>query len=102
VVGAPTGGNVISTGGWTTLDGAWVRLPFRGWYVWGDPRDNGRNNLNQEHGGCVPDHLVPLGPAEWLSGRDPQLEKAVELAVEAAEEARAAPEPSPRRAAAAR
>ena len=35
-------------------------------------------------GGCVPDYRVPLGPAEWLQGRDPQLEKAVALAVEAA------------------
>jgi len=103
VVGQTTGGNVISTGGWRTLDGGWVRLPFRGWYVWGDQTNIDRNNRNQEHGGCIPTHLVPRGPAEWLSGADPQLEKAVELMQEAArEQARLAPERKPRRAEAAR
>ena len=102
VVGQTTGGNVISTGGWSTLDGGFVRLPFRGWYVWGDPVDDERNNLNQEHGGCVPDVLVPMGPAEWLTGADPQLAKAVELAAQAAAAERAEPQPQPRRAAAAR
>jgi tricorn protease len=102
VIGQPTGGNVISTGGWRTLDGGFIRLPFRGWYVWGDEVDPGRNNRNQEHGGCIPDHLVPLGPAEWLAGEDPQLAKAVELMMEAAEAAEAAPQPKPRRAEAAR
>ena len=102
VVGQTTGGNVLSTGGWQTLDGGWVRLPFRGWYVWGDESDRARNNKNQEHGGCVPDHLVPMGLAEILAGEDPQLEKAVELMREAAALARQAPEPDPQRAAAAR
>jgi tricorn protease len=102
VIGQTTGGNVISTGGWRTLDGGWVRLPFRGWYVWGDERDPSRNNLNQEHGGAVPDHLVPMGPAEWLAGEDPQLARAVELMREAAQLARQMPEPQPERAAAAR
>ena len=92
VVGETTGGNVISTGGWRTLDGGWVRLPFRGWYVWGDDARPGRNNRNQEHGGCVPTHPVPMGPAEWLAGEDPQLARAVELMVDAADEA-AATEP---------
>lgn len=102
VVGQPTGGNVISTGGWTTLDGATIRLPMRGWYVWGDTRRPERNDLNQEHGGCVPDVLVPLGPPELLTGADPQLEAAVRLMLEAADRERAAPQPSPRRPAAAR
>lgn len=103
VVGEVTGGNVISTGGWRTLDGGWVRLPFRGWYVWGDQADPGRNNRNQEHGGCVPTHLVPQGPVEWLTGADPQLEKAVQLMQEAASDAeRRTPARQPRRAEAAR
>jgi len=62
---------VISTGGWTTLDGAHVRLPFRGWYVWGDEAHPERNDLNQEHGGCVPDHLVPLGRRRSWRARIP-------------------------------
>jgi tricorn protease len=101
VVGETTGGNVISTGGWTTLDGGWVRLPFRGWYTWGDPDNPERNNRNQEHGGCVPDHLVPLGPVELLAGQDPQLQKAVQLMLEAAADHAMIPQPSPRRAEAA-
>ncbi len=96
VVGTTTGGNVISTGGWTALDGAHIRLPFRGWYVWGDARDPGRNGLNQEHGGCVPDHVVPLGPPEVLRGEDPQLARAVELMREAAATARTLPRPGSR------
>ncbi|HOX24830.1 MAG TPA: S41 family peptidase [Candidatus Krumholzibacteria bacterium] len=102
VVGQTTGGNVISTGGWTTLDGAHVRLPFRGWYVWGDAREPGRNDTNQEHGGCVPDHLVPLGPPEVLANVDPQLAKAVELMRAAAAAVRREPAPAPRRASAGR
>jgi len=102
VVGMTTGGNVISTGGWRTLDGGWVRLPFRGWYVWGDERHPERNDRNQEHGGCVPDHLVPMGPPEWLAGLDPQLDRAVALMAAAADAAQDAPRPRPRRAAAAR
>lgn len=99
VVGQTTGGNVISTGGWTTLDGGWVRMPFRGWYVWGDEVRPERNNLNQEHGGCVPTHLVPMGPAEWLRGEDPQLRKAIDLMEDAAAEARRqVRRPEPRRA----
>ncbi|MEZ4388230.1 MAG: S41 family peptidase [Candidatus Krumholzibacteriia bacterium] len=103
VVGQTTGGNVISTGGWRTLDGGFVRLPFRGWYVWGDQTHPERNNRNQEHGGCVPDYLVPRGPAEMLRGEDPQLDKAVSLMQEAARQAaRTEPEKRPRRAEAAR
>ncbi len=103
VVGQTTGGNVISTGGWRTLDGGWVRLPFRGWYVWGDPARPERNNRNQEHGGCVPTHLVPQGPAEWLRGEDPQLDKAVSLMRDAAAaDRRERPDRQPRRAEAAR
>jgi len=88
VVGQTTGGNVISTGGWSTLDGGWVRMPFRGWYIWGDELHPERNNKNQEHGGCEPTHLVPMGPAEWLRGEDPQLLEAISLMRDAAQEAR--------------
>jgi tricorn protease len=102
VVGQTTGGNVISTGGWRTLDGGWVRLPFRGWYVWGDEARPERNNRNQEHGGCIPTHLVPQGPVEWLRGEDPQLDKAVELMRAAAAAPDPLPERQPRRAEAAR
>ena len=89
VVGVETGGNVISTGGWTTMDGGWIRMPLRGWYVWGDENDPSRNNKNQEApganwGGAVPDYPVPYTHADRIADRDPQLEKAIELMIEAA------------------
>ena len=33
LVGIPTFGAVISTGGQTLIDGSYVRVPFRGWFV---------------------------------------------------------------------
>ncbi|MBS1261193.1 MAG: Tricorn protease [Calditrichaeota bacterium] len=89
LVGEETGGNVISTGGWRTLDGGWIRMPFRGWYVWGDENDPSRNNKNQEApgavSGAVPDFPVELSHADRIADRDPQLEKAVQLMIEAAQ-----------------
>lgn len=84
VIGTATGGNVISTGGWGTLDGGFIRLPGRGWYVWGDKKHPERNNLNEEHGGCEPDYPVDFTPGDRMKGQDPQLEKAIELMMEAA------------------
>jgi tricorn protease len=101
VVGTATGGNVISTGSIRTLDGGRVRLPGRGWYVWNDRQHPERNNLNMEHGGCVPDEIVPQTPVQLQRGEDPQLERAVELMLEAADRERRAPQPKPRRPAAA-
>jgi len=96
VVGMETGGNVISTDGFGNRYQGYIRLPFRGWYVWGDERRPERNHKNQEgvHDlpGFIPDHVVDLTPADRLHGRDPQLEKAVELMVEAADEARRGPQ----------
>ncbi len=95
LVGKTTGGNVISTGGWQTLDGGWIRLPFRGWYVWGDETDPQRNNLNEEGNGAVPDYPVDFTPADRMYDRDPQLDKAIELMDQAAQEWRDRPDPSP-------
>ena len=89
VVGMETGGNVISTDGFGNRYHGYIRLPFRGWYVWGDEKNPERNHKNQEGvhelTGCIPDYIVDLTPADQLHGRDPQLDKAVELAVEAAD-----------------
>jgi tricorn protease len=96
VVGWETGGNVISTGGFGNRYEGYIRLPFRGWYVWGDEGDPKRNHKNQEgvHDltGCIPDYPVYLTPADRLHGRDPQLRKAIELMVEAADAERARPQ----------
>ncbi|MBD3165816.1 hypothetical protein GF324_04415 [bacterium] len=97
VIGTQTGGNVISTWGWSTLDGALVRLPMRGWYVWGDQNEPERNNLNEEHNGAVPTDPVPYGPGDRMNDRDPQLDKAIELMQVKVEEWRARAKPEPPR-----
>ncbi len=88
VVGMETGGNVISTGGFGNRYSGYTRLPFRGWYVWGDKNNPERNHKNQEGvhelEGCIPDYVVDLTAADRLHKRDPQLDKAIELMVEAA------------------
>jgi tricorn protease len=99
VVGMETGGNVISTGGFGNRYSGYVRLPFRGWWVWGDAAHPERNGKFQEGvhemEGCIPDHVVDLTPADRLHGRDPQVDKAVELMLEAADAARRLPERRP-------
>ena len=73
VVGWPTFGAVISTGGTRTLDGATVRLPGRGWFV-------APTGVNMENNGAVPDVLVPQPPTEDQSAtEDTQLRRAVEV-----------------------
>ena len=69
LVGTPTYGGVISTGAFTLIDGASVRLPFRGWYL-PDGRD-------MENNGAQPDLPIPQTPAAEAAGEDPQLEAAV-------------------------
>jgi len=100
VIGMETGGNVISTGGFGNRYKGYVRLPMRGWYIWGDEGNPARNHKNQEgvHDltGCIPDYVVDLTPADRLHRRDPQLEKAIELMLLAADEERAKPQRSDR------
>jgi len=73
VVGMPTFGAVISTGGTTLINGAHVRLPLRGWYV-------AESGLNMELNGAVPDVVVEQPPAEDRSAtEDTQLRRAVEV-----------------------
>ncbi len=73
VVGWPTFGAVISTGGTQVLDGALVRLPTRGWYVAG-------TGVNMENNGAVPDVAVEQPPAQDMAAADDaQLAKAVEV-----------------------
>ncbi|PID79025.1 hypothetical protein CSA17_03840 [bacterium DOLJORAL78_65_58] len=89
VVGMETGGNVISTSGFSNRYNGYTRLPFRGWYVWGDQQHPERNNKNQEGvhelTGCLPDYKVPLTLVDVGRDRDPQLVKAVQLMLEAAD-----------------
>jgi len=71
LVGRPTFGAVISTGGAGLLNGSFVRMPFRAWYV-------KSTNKNMEHGPAVPDIEVFNPPDSKAKGEDPQLQKAVE------------------------
>jgi tricorn protease len=70
LIGQPTFGAVISTGGVGLLGGSYVRMPYRGWYVYA-------TDQNMEHGPAVPDVLVENPPAVKASGDDPQLRRAV-------------------------
>ncbi len=75
LVGEPTFGAVISTGGAGLMDGSFVRIPFRGWYV-------KATDENMEHGPAVPDHRVPRRPDDRADGEDEQLREAVEVLLE--------------------
>jgi tricorn protease len=76
VIGWPTFGAVISTGGTRLLDGAWLRLPFRGWY-------EAKTGTNMENTGVEPDVVVAQPPAQDLSSaEDTQLARAVEVLLE--------------------
>lgn len=72
LVGQPTFGAVISTGGHTLLDG-FIRMPYRAWYV----KESGLNMENE--GPAVPDIMVKNKPGWKARGEDEQLKKAVEV-----------------------
>lgn len=74
LVGRPTFGAVISTGGYRLVDGSFVRMPFRGWWV----KESGRN---MDFTPAVPDIEVFNPPAYKALGVDPQLQKAVETLI---------------------
>ena len=72
LVGQPTFGAVISTGGYSLSKG-YVRMPFRAWYV-------KKSGLNMENDApAVPDYLVKNKPGSGASGGDAQLQKAVDV-----------------------
>jgi tricorn protease len=80
LVGSPTFGAVISTGGTRLLNGAWVRLPERGWFVAG-------SGVNMERHGAQPDVVVWQPPAEDSSATaDTQLQTAVRVRLDGIEE----------------
>ncbi len=70
LVGTETHGAVISTGSHRLIDGSFIRIPFRGWYL--------PDGTDMEHHGAVPDIDVPMLPADEAAGRDPQLKAAVD------------------------
>ena len=71
LVGMPTFGAVISTGGQDLIDGSYVRLPFRAWYVLATGK-------SMENIPAVPDIVLDNAPDSKAKGNDEQLKKAVE------------------------
>ncbi|WP_440999749.1 S41 family peptidase [Fodinibius sp. SL11] len=69
LVGEPTFGAVISTGGAGLMGGSYVRLPFRGWFV-------KNTDTNMDRVPAVPDIEV-INPPDYRSGEDKQLKRAV-------------------------
>jgi len=80
LVGTRTWGGLIGMGGFpSTLDGGGVTAP--GW-AWWEPNDKGGGEWVVENQGVEPDHKVEQRPDLVVQGRDPQLERAIELAME--------------------
>ncbi|MBU1680428.1 MAG: PDZ domain-containing protein [Bacteroidetes bacterium] len=74
LVGVPTFGAVISTGARGLIDGSFVRMPGRGWYV-------KATGLNMENGPAVPDIIIYNQPDSKSKGEDEQLKSAVETLI---------------------
>jgi tricorn protease len=72
VIGTPTAGAVIGTGSYSLIDGSTVRTPGVGVFL----ADSKRTNM--ENYGVQPDLLVENTPEDNISGRDRQLEIAVD------------------------
>jgi tricorn protease len=71
LVGTPTFGAVISTGGHTLIDGSYVRIPFRGWFVKAD-------DTNMDFVPAVPDIIVENSLDAKAKNKDEQLKRAVD------------------------
>jgi tricorn protease len=74
IVGVPTPGGVIGTNDITLADGTTFRIPRTGYF--------GLDGTNLEGLGVKPDVLVEMSAEDRLKGRDPQLQKAIELVME--------------------
>lgn len=78
IVGARTGGGGIGPYVFTPslIDGGNVQLPNRAAY------DPSGLSWGVENVGVTPDVEVEITPKDWMMGRDPQLERAVQVAME--------------------
>ncbi len=86
LVGVRTAGGVISTGGTRLMGVAFLRLPFRGWFVKGTGQD-------MELNGAEPDFTIWPQPGEMPAGIDRQLKKAVGVLLEDVETWKKRPSP---------
>jgi tricorn protease len=89
VVGTRTWGGVIGIDGrYRLVDGTTVTQPrYSFWFS--------SLGWDVENHGVDPDHEVPITPQDWVADRDPQLDLAVRLALEALEREPAATPPDP-------
>jgi tricorn protease len=71
LVGVPTSGQVIGTGAFTLLDGSSLRTPGSGVFT--------AKGENMENFGVPPDVSIDNTPADFLTGHDRQIEKAIEV-----------------------
>jgi tricorn protease len=76
IVGKRTGGAKVGGGDRNLIDGGKVTVPDWGHY------DHIRGVWGVENFGVPPDIEVEILPADWRAGRDPQLERAVQAALE--------------------
>ncbi len=85
VVGTRTGGHGIGATSYSLIDNGSFQVPDWGWY---DPRTG---EWFIENRGITPEYELEIMPPAWRAGRDPQLEKAVELAMDALKKTKTAP-----------
>lgn len=90
VVGTRTLGAGIGATMYPLIDRGTFAVPDWGWY---DPRTG---EWFIENRGITPDYEVEILPPAWRAGRDPQLEKAVELAMDALKKTKPLPIKRPR------
>ncbi|ROR44433.1 S41 family peptidase [Kitasatospora cineracea] len=89
VVGTRTWGGVIGIDSrYALVDGTLVTQPKYAFWMEG-------YGWQLENRGVTPDVEVPIAPHDWAAGRDPQLETAVRLALEALERTPARTSPGP-------
>jgi tricorn protease len=89
VVGTRTSGAGIGATTYNVIDGGSFRVPDWGWY---DPRTG---TWLMENRGVTPDYELEVMPPEWRTGRDPQLEKAVQLAMDSLRKMKPVPHKRP-------
>ena len=75
LVGRRTAGGVIATSDVNLLDYGTFRVPGHGWFLF--------DGSDMENNGAKPDIEVDLTPADEESGRDPQLDAAVQAMLNA-------------------
>src|SRR4029078_2480240 len=85
VVGARTGGHGIEATSYSLIDNGSFQVPDWGWY------DSHTGEWFIENRGITPEYELEILPPAWRAGRDPQLEKAVELAMDALKKTKTSP-----------